>query len=128
MPHALPAGNFEFGIGRVMRALEPLSANLDAIRWHGAKLCFLAMLDQMAKQMLVPKVGQGRSGASGCCMPCSTTGCASVARALYLQRPAHVALVLLAASSPWQLATGSCCSHAILVGRWPSVPPTPMLV
>ncbi len=50
------AGNFEFGIGRVMRSLEPLSANLDSQRWQGAKLCLLAMLDQMSKQMLVPKV------------------------------------------------------------------------
>ncbi|GAB4820179.1 hypothetical protein N2152v2_007225 [Parachlorella kessleri] len=48
-------GNFEFGIGRVMRSLEPLSANLDSQRWQGAKLCLLAMLDQMSKQMLVPK-------------------------------------------------------------------------
>ena len=50
-----PAGNFEFGITRVMRSLEPLSANLDAPRWHGVMLCLLAMLDQAAKNMLVLK-------------------------------------------------------------------------
>ena len=38
-----------------MRALEPLSAHLDAPRWHGAMLCLLAMLDQVAKNMLMLK-------------------------------------------------------------------------
>ncbi len=52
----LRAGNFEFGIGRVMKSLEPLSANLDTARWQGAKFCLVSMLDQMSKQMLVPKV------------------------------------------------------------------------
>eukprot|EP00887_Chlorella_sp_A99_P000192 scaffold13.g192.t1 len=50
-------GNFEFGITRVMRALEPLAANLGATRWAGARLCFLAMLDAAAKQMLQPRDG-----------------------------------------------------------------------
>lgn len=58
------AGNFEFGITRVLRALEPLGANLDAPRWHGAKLCLVAMLDQMAKQMLVLKAS-GAVGTAG---------------------------------------------------------------
>lgn len=40
----------EFGINRVMRALEPPSANLDAVRWRGARACLLAMLDAAAKQ------------------------------------------------------------------------------
>lgn len=52
-----------------MRALEPLGANLDSLRWQGAKLCLLAMLDQMAKQMLVLKArdewGKGEWWAGG---------------------------------------------------------------
>lgn len=40
------AGNFEFGITRVMRSLEPLATHLDAPRWHTTMLCLVAMLDQ----------------------------------------------------------------------------------
>lgn len=49
------SGNFEFGITRVMRALEPLPAHLDAPRWHAAASCLLALLDAVAKNMLVLK-------------------------------------------------------------------------
>lgn len=38
-----------------MRALEPLSAHLDAPRWHAASLALLCLLDQAAKHMLVLK-------------------------------------------------------------------------
>ncbi|KAL4422716.1 hypothetical protein ABPG75_008913 [Micractinium tetrahymenae] len=48
-------GNFEFGITRVTRSLEPLAAHLDAPRWRAAMLCLLVMLDQVAKNMLVLK-------------------------------------------------------------------------
>ncbi|PRW32971.1 TPR repeat-containing isoform B [Chlorella sorokiniana] len=48
-------GNFEFGISRVVHALEPLGGCLDAPRWHAVLLCLLAMLDQVAKNMLVLK-------------------------------------------------------------------------
>ena len=61
-PGALPPpspGNYEFGLGRVMRALEPLASNLDGLRWAGAKFCLLGALDQAAKQMLVLKARLG---------------------------------------------------------------------
>ena len=45
--HRLHPGNFEFGITRVMRALEPLGGCLDAPRWHAVLLCLLAMMDQV---------------------------------------------------------------------------------
>ena len=48
-------GNFEFGITRVMRSLEPLPGGLDVQRWHGVALCLLCLLDQVAKNMLVLK-------------------------------------------------------------------------
>jgi tetratricopeptide repeat protein 30 len=50
-----PAGNYEFGITRVLRSLEPLPAVLDAARWRGVALCLLCLLDQVAKNMLVLK-------------------------------------------------------------------------
>ena len=46
-PISLSPGNFEFGITRVMRALEPLGSCLDAPRWHAVLLCLLAMMDQV---------------------------------------------------------------------------------
>lgn len=54
-PPLFAAGNFEFGVVRVMRALEPLHTHLDAPRWHAVMLCMLAMLDQVAKNMLILK-------------------------------------------------------------------------
>lgn len=48
-----PASVFtEFGITRVIRALEPLYSNLDASRWRAACLCFLGMLDAASKHMV----------------------------------------------------------------------------
>ena len=58
LPCLLPdiPGNFEFGLARVMRALEPAGAGgIDAPRWHVVLLCLLAALDQAAKHMLVLK-------------------------------------------------------------------------
>jgi len=48
-------GNFEFGIERVMKALEPQSKKLSAETWFHSKRCFLALAETVAKQMLVMK-------------------------------------------------------------------------
>eukprot|EP00736_Rhodelphis_marinus_P009329 Rmarinus@m.30146 len=48
-------GNFEFGISRVMKSVEPFEKKIDIDTWYWAKRCFLALLDQMAKQTLMPK-------------------------------------------------------------------------
>lgn len=53
--YTILSGNFEFGLARVMRSLEPLPAALDAPRWRAVALCLLAALDQVAKHMLVLK-------------------------------------------------------------------------
>lgn len=53
----LHAGNFEFGIQRVVRSVEPLPGGLDVQRWRGVALCLLCLLDQAAKNMLVLKDG-----------------------------------------------------------------------
>ena len=60
-PHSAPPrptprpGNFEFGISRVMRALEPLPGALDAARWRAAAAALLALLDAAAKHMVALK-------------------------------------------------------------------------
>ena len=48
-------GNFEFGIFRVMKSLEPYNKKLSTDTWFYAKRCFLAMAEQMAKHMVVIK-------------------------------------------------------------------------
>ena len=48
-------GNFEFGISRICKSLEPLDEKLGADTWYYTKRCLLALVDQMAKQMLLLK-------------------------------------------------------------------------
>lgn len=48
-------GNFEFGISRICKSLEPLEEKLGADTWFYTKRCLLALVDQMAKQMLLLK-------------------------------------------------------------------------
>lgn len=46
-------GNFEFGITRIMKSLEPYDKKLGTDTWYYAKRCFLALMENMAKQMLM---------------------------------------------------------------------------
>ncbi|KAG5312090.1 TT30A protein, partial [Acromyrmex insinuator] len=48
-------GNFEFGISRVMKSLEPYNKKLGTDTWFYAKRCFLSLLEQLAKQLVVLK-------------------------------------------------------------------------
>jgi len=48
-------GNFEFGMSRIIKSLEPLNKKLMADTWHYAKRCFLALFEQLAKNMMVLK-------------------------------------------------------------------------
>ncbi|GMI37607.1 hypothetical protein TrRE_jg4450 [Triparma retinervis] len=48
-------GNFEFGISRVCKSLEPYERKLGPDTWYYSKRCFLALAEAMAKQMLVLK-------------------------------------------------------------------------
>ncbi|KAF4712768.1 Tetratricopeptide repeat protein 30A, partial [Perkinsus olseni] len=50
---AASKGNFEFGISRVMRSLEPMDRKLGMDTWYYAKRCFLALAENMAKQIVV---------------------------------------------------------------------------
>mmetsp|Transcript_23212 Transcript_23212/g.68402 ORF Transcript_23212/g.68402 Transcript_23212/m.68402 type:complete len:677 (-) Transcript_23212:459-2489(-) len=50
-------GNFEFGIGRVMKSLEPYQKKLGLDTWFYAKRCFLALAETLAKHMIMLKDG-----------------------------------------------------------------------
>lgn len=46
-------GNYEFGISRVIKSLEPYNKKLGTDTWFYAKRCFLSLLENMAKQVIV---------------------------------------------------------------------------
>jgi len=48
-------GNFEFGVSRVMKALEPYPKKLGTDTWFYAKRAFLALADTLAKHMIMLK-------------------------------------------------------------------------
>mmetsp|Transcript_22492 Transcript_22492/g.58656 ORF Transcript_22492/g.58656 Transcript_22492/m.58656 type:complete len:645 (+) Transcript_22492:284-2218(+) len=48
-------GNFEFGISRIVKSLEPYAKKLETDTWYYAKRCFLALIESMAKHMITIK-------------------------------------------------------------------------
>ena len=46
-------GNYEFGITRVMKSLEPYSKKLGTDTWFYTKRCFLALFENMAKHLIL---------------------------------------------------------------------------
>ncbi|NXY50563.1 TT30A protein, partial [Ceuthmochares aereus] len=46
-------GNYEFGISRVIKSLEPYNKKLSTDTWYYAKRCFLSLLENMSKHMIV---------------------------------------------------------------------------
>jgi len=46
-------GNFEFGMSRVIKSLEPFNKKLGSQTWFYAKRCFCYLIEHMAKQMIV---------------------------------------------------------------------------
>ena len=49
-------GNYEFGVARIIKSLEPESEKLEADTWFYAKRCLLAVLEGKAKHMIGLKV------------------------------------------------------------------------
>uniref|UniRef100_A0A674MCC4 Tetratricopeptide repeat protein 30 n=1 Tax=Takifugu rubripes TaxID=31033 RepID=A0A674MCC4_TAKRU len=47
-------GNYEFGISRVIKSLEPYNNKLGTDTWFYAKRCLLSLLENMAKHMVEP--------------------------------------------------------------------------
>lgn len=48
-------GNFDFGVTRVVKALEPLDRKLGTDTWYYAKRCLLAFAETVAKRLLTPR-------------------------------------------------------------------------
>jgi len=48
-------GNYEFGISRIIKSLEPYEQKLGPDTWYYAKRCFLALAEMLAKHMVVLK-------------------------------------------------------------------------
>ena len=48
-------GNYEFGISRVMKSLEPYQKKLGTDTWYYTKRCFLALFENMAKHLILLK-------------------------------------------------------------------------
>ncbi|XP_046402785.1 tetratricopeptide repeat protein 30A [Ischnura elegans] len=46
-------GNYEFGISRVMRSLEPFNKKLGTDTWYHAKRCFLSLIEVIAKNIIL---------------------------------------------------------------------------
>ncbi|XP_063077494.1 intraflagellar transport protein 70A [Engraulis encrasicolus] len=46
-------GNYDFGISRVIKSLEPYSKKLGTDTWFYAKRCFLSLLENMSKHMIM---------------------------------------------------------------------------
>lgn len=47
--------NYDFGVGRIIKSLEPIQKKLNTDTWFYAKRCFLALLESLAKHMIVIK-------------------------------------------------------------------------
>ncbi|KAJ1428370.1 hypothetical protein B484DRAFT_329548 [Ochromonadaceae sp. CCMP2298] len=48
-------GNFEFGISRIIKSLDPYDKKLHTDTWYYAKRCFLALAENISKHMLILK-------------------------------------------------------------------------
>lgn len=46
-------GNFDFGISRVIKSLEPYNKKLGTDTWYYAKRCFLSLLENMCKHVIM---------------------------------------------------------------------------
>ncbi|CAK65556.1 unnamed protein product (macronuclear) [Paramecium tetraurelia] len=47
--------NYEFGISRVIKSLEPYNKKINTDTWYYAKRCFLALIEVLAKHMIILK-------------------------------------------------------------------------
>jgi len=48
-------GNYEFGISRVIKSLEPFQKKLGTDTWFYAKRCFLSLIENLSKHMIMLK-------------------------------------------------------------------------
>lgn len=48
-------GNYEFGVSRIIKSLEPVDKKLSIDTWFYAKRCFVALFEILAKHMILLK-------------------------------------------------------------------------
>uniref|UniRef100_A0A5S6QJ36 Tetratricopeptide repeat protein 30 n=1 Tax=Trichuris muris TaxID=70415 RepID=A0A5S6QJ36_TRIMR len=48
-------GNYEFGISRIIKAMQPYRKKLCAQTWHYVKRCFLSMIENLVKHVIILK-------------------------------------------------------------------------
>lgn len=48
-------GNYEFGIQRIIKSLEPYNKKLSMDTWYYAKRCFTSLVETLAKHMIILK-------------------------------------------------------------------------
>ncbi|KAI8900460.1 hypothetical protein BC833DRAFT_581763 [Globomyces pollinis-pini] len=48
-------GNYEFGISRIMKSLEPFNKKLGTDTWYYAKRCFASLFETLSKHMIILK-------------------------------------------------------------------------
>ena len=48
-------GNYEFGISRIIKALQPYKDKIETDTWYYAKRCFLSLIEQLSKHTLMIK-------------------------------------------------------------------------
>lgn len=58
-------GNYEFGISRIMKSLEPYDKKLGTDTWYYAKRCFLGLAETLSKHMLMLRVRSWSGGGFG---------------------------------------------------------------
>lgn len=46
-------GNYEFGMSRIIKSVEPYNKKLGTDTWYYAKRCFISLLENMAKHMIM---------------------------------------------------------------------------
>ena len=47
--------NYEFGISRIVKSLEPYNKKINTDTWFYAKKCFLCLIETLAKHMIILK-------------------------------------------------------------------------
>ena len=48
-------GNYEFGISRIIKSMEPFNKKLGTDTWYYAKRCFVSFYEALSKQMIIIK-------------------------------------------------------------------------
>lgn len=46
-------GNFEFGVGRIIKSFDPINKKLGPDTWFYAKRCLMALIEKMSKHMII---------------------------------------------------------------------------